>query len=58
LELLTISKASKYLQISEPTTYKLLHDGKIDTLRVGRQSRIKKMDLDVLLNKMKSGEKI
>ncbi|KUO73532.1 MAG: DNA-binding protein [Clostridia bacterium BRH_c25] len=57
-EILTISQVAAYLQLSEMTTYKLVQDGKIPAFKIGRSWRVKKNDLDILIERLKKGEKL
>ena len=57
-EILTISQVAAYLQLSEMTTYKLVQEGKIPAFKIGRSWRVKKGDLDILIERLKKGGKI
>ena len=57
-EILTISQVAAYLQLSEMTTYKLVQEGKIPAFKIGRSWRVKKDDLDILIERLKKGERI
>lgn len=57
-EILTVSQVASYLQLSEMTTYKLVQEGKIPAFKIGRIWRVKKGDLDTLIEKLKNGEKL
>jgi excisionase family DNA binding protein len=55
-EVLTVSQVAEYLQISEMTTYKLVQEGKIPAFKIGRSWRVKKGDLEELIERLKKGE--
>ena len=57
-EIMTISQVAAYLQLSEMTTYKLVQEGKIPAFKIGRSWRVKKSDLDILIERLKKGETI
>lgn len=55
-EVLTVSQVAEYLQLSEMTTYKLVQEGKIPAFKIGRSWRVKKGDLEALIERLKKGE--
>ena len=57
-DIMTISQVAKYFQISEMTTYKLVQDGKIPAFKIGSHWRVKKADLNELIEKLKNGQRI
>jgi excisionase family DNA binding protein len=57
-EIMTIAQVAEYLQLSEMTTYKLVQEGKIPGFKIGRHWRIKRSDLDDLIERLKNGERI
>ena len=57
-EVLTVSQVADYLQLSEMTTYKLVQDGKIPAFKIGRSWRVKKGDLEALIERLKKGESL
>ncbi len=57
-EIMTISQVADFLQLSEMTTYKLVQEGKIPAFKIGRSWRVKKDDLDMLIERLKKGEKL
>ncbi len=57
-DILTISQVAEYLQLSEMTTYKLVNDGTMPAFKIGRHWRVKKSDLNELIEKLKSGERV
>jgi excisionase family DNA binding protein len=57
-EIMTIAQVSKYLQISEITTYKLVNEGRIPGFKIGRHWRVKKEDLTEVIEKLKRGERL
>ncbi|MBT2601109.1 MULTISPECIES: helix-turn-helix domain-containing protein [unclassified Oceanobacillus] len=57
-EIMTVSQVAEYLQLSEMTTYKLVQDGKIPAFKIGRHWRVKRIDLNELIERLKQGERI
>lgn len=57
-EVLTVSQVADYLQLSEMTTYKLVQEGKIPAFKIGRSWRVKKGDLEALIERLKKGESL
>ncbi|WP_347553148.1 helix-turn-helix domain-containing protein (plasmid) [Pseudalkalibacillus hwajinpoensis] len=57
-DIMTISQVAKYFQISEMTTYKLVQDGKIPAFKIGSHWRVKKSDLNELIDQLKNGQRI
>lgn len=57
-EIMTVSQVAEYLQLSEMTTYKLVQEGKIPAFKIGRHWRVKRDDLDELIERLKKGERI
>lgn len=57
-EVLTVSQVADYLQLSEMTTYKLVQEGKIPAFKIGRSWRVKKGDLEELIERLKKGESL
>jgi len=57
-EIMTVSQVADFLQLSEMTTYKLVQEGKIPAFKIGRHWRIKRDDLDELIERLKKGERI
>ncbi|TDL31046.1 DNA-binding protein [Jeotgalibacillus sp. S-D1] len=57
-EIMTITQVSEYLQLSEMTTYKLVQTGKIPGFKIGRHWRVRRDDLDELIERLKNGERI
>ncbi|MCY9694186.1 helix-turn-helix domain-containing protein [Paenibacillus alginolyticus] len=57
-EIMTIEQVAKYLQISEVSTYKLVNAGRIPAFKIGRHWRIRKIDLEEALEKVKRGERL
>jgi excisionase family DNA binding protein len=57
-EIMTVSQVAEYLQLSEMTTYKLVQEGKIPGFKIGRHWRVKKDDLNELIERLKKGERI
>lgn len=54
-EILNIKEVSAYLKIPVSTIYKLVQDGKVPAVKVGKHWRFMKRDLDLLFNQ-KPGE--
>ncbi len=50
----TIEEAAGYLDISEPTLYRWMRDGKISYYKVGNSTRFKKHNLDMVAEKIVS----
>ncbi|ALX48654.1 helix-turn-helix domain-containing protein [Lentibacillus amyloliquefaciens] len=57
-EIMTVSQVAEYLQLSEMTTYKLVQEGKIPAFKIGRHWRVKRDDLNELIERLKKGERI
>ncbi|MFC4560087.1 helix-turn-helix domain-containing protein [Virgibacillus kekensis] len=57
-EIMTIAQVAEYLQLSEMTTYKLVQENKIPGFKIGRHWRVKREDLDELIERLKNGERI
>jgi excisionase family DNA binding protein len=57
-EVLTVSQVAEYLQLSEMTTYKMVQEGKIPAFKIGRSWRVKKGDLEALIERLKKGERL
>lgn len=57
-EIMTVSQVAEFLQLSEMTTYKLVQEGKIPAFKIGRHWRIKRDDLDELIERLKKGERL
>lgn len=57
-EILTVNQVAEYLQLSEMTTYKLVQEGRIPAFKIGRHWRIKRTDLNNLLDKLGKGQKL
>jgi excisionase family DNA binding protein len=57
-EVLTVSQVAEYLQLSEMTTYKMVQEGKIPAFKIGRSWRVKKSDLEALIERLKRGERL
>jgi len=57
-EIMTVSQVAEFLQLSEMTTYKLVQEGKIPAFKIGRHWRVKRDDLDELIERLKKGERI
>ena len=57
-EILTVNQVAEYLQLSEMTTYKLVQEGRIPAFKIGRHWRIKRTDLNNLIDRLVKGEKL
>ena len=57
-EIMTINQIAEYFQISEMTTYKLVHEGTIPAFKIGRHWRVRRDDLDIFIDKLINGERI
>ena len=51
--LLTVKEATQYLKISKVTLYKLIKQGKIKPVKIGKRTLIDKNDLDRLIEESK-----
>ena len=51
--LLTVNEALEYLRISRPTFYRLIKQGKIKPVKIGKRTLIDKADLDRLIEESK-----
>ena len=54
-EIMTVNDVAAYLKISEVTTYKLVQQGKIPAFKIGRHWRVKRIDLEEFIEKLKRG---
>ena len=57
-EILTVNQVAEYLQLSEMTTYKLVQEGRIPAFKIGRHWRIKRTDLNNLIDQLGKGTKL
>jgi len=57
-EILTVNQVAEYLQLSEMTTYKLVQEGRIPAFKIGRHWRIKRTDLNNLIDQLGKGSKL
>lgn len=57
-EIMTVNEVAEYLKISEVTTYKLVQEGKIPAFKIGRHWRVKRIDLEEFIEKLKLGERL
>lgn len=48
---LTVKEAMKLLKVSRPTLYKLISDGKLPAVKVGKEWRILEQDIPTFLRK-------
>jgi len=55
-EILNIKEVSKYLKIPVSTIYKLIQDGRVPAIKLGKHWRFMKKDLDRLFANVKSEE--
>ncbi|EDP75545.1 helix-turn-helix domain-containing protein [Hydrogenivirga sp. 128-5-R1-1] len=51
--LFTVKEALEYLRISRPTFYRLIKQGKIKPVKIGKRTLIDKNDLDRLIEESK-----
>ncbi len=51
--MLTVKEATQYLKISKVTLYKLIKEGKIKPVKIGKRTLIDKNDLDRLIEESK-----
>ncbi len=54
--LLTTKEACEYLNISRATLYKLIREGKLKPLKIGRSTRFDRRDLDRFIESLKQAE--
>ena len=52
---LTTEEVMQYLQVNLRTVYRLIKAGKLPAVRIGRQWRIRKSDLDAWLDSQRAG---
>ncbi|SMO61070.1 transcriptional regulator, AlpA family [Balnearium lithotrophicum] len=52
-KLLTVKEACEYLSISKATLYKLIKEGKIKPVKIGKSTRFDRQDLDRLVEELK-----
>lgn len=48
LEFLTVDQVCEILQVSRPTVYRLIKDGKIKVIKLGTATRIRRSEIDKL----------
>jgi len=53
--LLTVKEACEYLGISKTTLYKLIKEGKLKPVKLGKITRFEKEDIDRLIKESKQG---
>ncbi len=56
LEFLTTDEVLGYLRVNARTVYRLIRTGELPAVRVGRQWRIRRRDLDSWLNGRRVGQ--
>ena len=56
-EILTIKEVAEYLKLSEKTAYRLATGGKLPGFKVGGSWRFKKVDIELWIDKSKTGQK-
>lgn len=56
-ELLTIREVANYLRMGLITVYKLIKENKLQAFKVGKQWRVKKIDLQKFIEQQKQNEK-
>jgi excisionase family DNA binding protein len=49
--LLTVSEVADLLRVSKMTVYRLIHEGQMSALRIGRSYRLREDDVDDYLSK-------
>ena len=54
-ELMTVEEVADYLRVTEKTIYRLLKQGKIPAVKVGRQWRFEKAKIDEWLHQSSVG---
>jgi excisionase family DNA binding protein len=53
MEFFTVQEISKMLKIHEQTIFRWIREGKLESIKVGRNQRVTKEQLDNFLNKNK-----
>ena len=48
--ILTINEAARELNISKPTISRMIHNGQLKTIKIGRIYRIRRCDLEQFVN--------
>lgn len=51
--LLTVKEVCEYLNISKPTVYRLIKEGKLKPIKIGKSTRFEKEDIDKLIEELK-----
>ncbi len=51
--LFTVKEAMEYLRISRPTLYRLINQGKLKPVKIGKRTLLDKADLDRLIEESK-----
>ena len=57
-DIMTLPEVAEYLKISEVTTYKMMQNGKLPAVKIGRSWRVKRDDLKQFIETLKHGDKI
>ncbi len=52
-KLLTIKEVCEYLNVSKPTIYRLIKEGKLKPIKIGRATRFDKEDIDKFIEEQK-----
>lgn len=50
-EIMTLEQLAEYLQVSYQTVYKMVRNGDIRAVKIGRSYRVRKEDVDAYFNK-------
>nr|WP_028474760.1 helix-turn-helix domain-containing protein [Nocardioides alkalitolerans] len=51
VKFLTVAEVAAVMRVSKMTVYRMLHDGTLPAVRVGRSFRVKQEDVDEFLRK-------
>ncbi len=51
--LLTVKEVCEYLNVSKPTVYRLIKEGKLKPIKIGKATRFEKEDIDKFINEQK-----
>ncbi len=54
-DFLTTEELLGYLRVNARTVYRLIHEGNLPAVRIGRQWRVRRGDLDAWLNRQRAG---
>ncbi len=55
-DLMTVQQVAKYLQVSEPTVWRMVSEGRIRSVKIGRARRVPKEALAELIKASMEGD--